>query len=110
MQEVVGRMDKTPDKSQMMETLVDPEISVILAELEDGEKGSTFLAEKLKISSDEIAKRLSPVIEYGFVGVKTNQYEHIYCVDKDKLDKFMESDDNFAGIVDGLTELDQFLN
>ena len=36
----------------MMETLVDPEISSILAELESGEKDSSYLTDKLHLSSD----------------------------------------------------------
>jgi len=33
-----------------------------------------------------------------------------FTVDKEKLNKIMESDENFSGVVDGLTELDSFLN
>jgi len=51
----------------MIETLIDPNISVIIAELENGEKDSIYLTKKLRLSLDEIKARLSYVIEHGFV-------------------------------------------
>jgi len=39
-----------------------------------------------------------------------NDGKEIFKVDLNKLNKIMESDDNFKNVVDGLTELDQFLN
>lgn len=94
----------------MMDALVDPNVSIILSELEDGEKNSIYLAEKLQISEDEIKSRLSYVIEHGFVIVRQDKKSTNFSVDRDKLNKIMESDENFANVVDGLTELDQFLN
>lgn len=98
------------DKRQMLDTLIDPNVSVILAELEDGKKDSHYLAEKLQISQNEIKDRLSYVIEHGFVIVTQSDKNTTFSVDKDKLDDIMEADENFDGVVDGLTELDQFLN
>ena len=54
-------------------------------------------------------KKLSYVIEHGFVRIKKDGNKTIFAVDKEKL-KIMESDENFSGVVDGLTELDSFLN
>ena len=98
------------DKQKMMETLVDPEVSSILAELEGGEKDSTYLKDKLQLSSSQIKERLSYVIEHKFVIIDQNNEKEIFKVDLNKLNKIMESDDNFKNVVDGLTELDQFLN
>lgn len=103
-------MNKDFDKRQMMNTLVDPNVSVILSELEDGEKDSIYLTEKLQISESEIKSRLSYVTEHGFVIVRQDGKNSSFSVDRDKLDKIMEADENFASVVDGLTELDQFLN
>lgn len=103
-------MSEDFDKQKMMETLVDPEISSILAELENGEKDSAYLTGKLKISASEIKERLSYVIKHGFVLVNQNDDKEVFKVDLDKLNKIMENDHNFNNIVDGLTELDQFLN
>lgn len=94
----------------MMETLVDPEVSSILAELESGDKDSAYLTDKLQLSLNQIKERLSYVIEHKFVIVDQNNENEIFKVDLNKLNKIMESDDNFKNIVDGLTELDQFLN
>jgi glutamate/tyrosine decarboxylase-like PLP-dependent enzyme len=98
------------DKQKMMETLVNPDVSSILAELEGGEKDSTYLESKLHLSVDQIKDRLSYVIENKFVMVTQNNGKEIFNVDLAKLNKIMENDDNFKNVVDGLTELDQFLN
>ena len=94
----------------MLEVLVDPDVSSILLELENGSKESSYLTEKLRISDNEIQKKLSYVIEHGFVKIKKDGNKTIFAVDKEKLNKIMESDENFSGVVDGLTELDSFLN
>lgn len=98
------------DKRKMLDVLIDPNVSIILAELEDGEKDFGYLTKKLQISENEIKDRLAYAIEHGFVIVKQNEQNVIFGVDTDKLNKIMESDENFDGVVDGLTELDQFLN
>jgi uncharacterized protein (DUF2249 family) len=98
------------DKQKMMEILVDPNVSSILAELEGGEKDSIYLVDKLQLSINQIKDLLSYVIEHKFVIVGQNNGKETFRVDMDKLNKIMESDDNFKNIVDGLTELDQFLN
>ncbi|HMK32840.1 MAG TPA: hypothetical protein VK431_04365 [Nitrosopumilaceae archaeon] len=103
-------MSETFDKRKMIEILVDPDVSVILSELEDGGKESTYLTEKLQISDTEIKKRLEYAIKHGFVIINQDKKNIIFTVDKEKLNKIMEMDDNFSGVVDGLTELDQYLN
>ena len=94
----------------MLEILVDPEISAILVHLEDGSKESSYLTEKLQMTDGEIQKKLSYVIQHGFVTIDRNGDKIVFTVDKEKLNKIMESDENFSGVVDGLTELDSFLN
>ena len=103
-------MDEHFDKRKMIEILVDPDVSIILSELEDGGKESIYLTQKLQISDTEIKKRLAYVIQYGFVIINQNENKIIFTVDKEKLNKIMEMDANFSGVVDGLTELDQYLN
>jgi uncharacterized protein (DUF2249 family) len=98
------------DRQKMMEILVDPEVSSILAELESGEKNIVYLTDKLQLSSHQIKDRLSYVIKHHFVLMEQNNGNEILKVDLNKLNKIMESDDNFKNVVDGLTELDQFLN
>lgn len=103
-------MNEDFDKRQMLDILVDPDVSVILSELEDGERDFNYLAEKLRISENEIKSRLSYIIKHGFVIVRHDGKNTSLSVDKDKLNKIMETDENFSSVVDGLTELDQFLN
>lgn len=103
-------MNESFDKQKMMETLVDPRVSSILAELEGGEKDSAYLTDKLQLSIDQMKDLLSYVLEHKFVVINQNDGKEIFKVDLNKLNKIMESDDNFKSVVDGLTELDQFLN
>ena len=103
-------MDTNYDKQKMLEILVDPNVSIILSELEDGSKDSLYLVEKLQISETEIKERLAYVIQYGFVKLDLGENKTIYTVDQEKLNNIMEMDENFSGVVDGLTELDQYLN
>jgi len=103
-------MDKNYDKQKMLEILVDPDIFMILSELEDGSKDSSYLVEKLHISDTEIKERLAYVIQCGFVKLDLDENKTIYAVNKEKLNDIMEMDENFSGVVDGLTELDQYLN
>ncbi|MEW6043288.1 MAG: hypothetical protein AB1608_03410 [Thermoproteota archaeon] len=96
------------DKAKIAESLFNPDVSVIMAELEDGAKESTHLAEKLAITQDEIRMRLAYLIETGFVTASGSPL--VYGVNHDKLAKFMENDENYKSVVDGLTELDSYLN
>lgn len=98
------------NKKKMLETLVNPDVSIILAELENGEKDSEYLSEKLKISSNDIKNRLSYIVEHGFVIVRQKENKIFFKADMKKLNDIMEHDENFSGVIDGLTELDQFLN
>ena len=107
---MVGNLSQNFEKRKMIETLIDPNVSVIIAELENGEKDSIYLTEKLRLSLDEIKARLSYVIEHGFVMMNQNNGKTLFRADMDKLNKIMESDENFTDVVDGLTELDQYLN
>ncbi len=103
-------MDEDYDKRKMIEILVDPDVSIILSELEDGSKESSYLTEKLQISDTEIKERLTFVIQHGFVRITQEENKTIFTANKEKLNKIMEMDNNFLGVVDGLTELDQYLN
>ncbi len=103
-------MDEDYDKRKMIEILVDPDVSIILSELEDGSKESSYLTEKLQISDTEIKERLAFVIQHGFVRITQEENKTIFTANKEKLNKIMEMDNNFLGVVDGLTELDQYLN
>jgi predicted transcriptional regulator len=94
------------DKAKVAGALFDQDVSVIMAELESGPKESVALSSSLGISESDIRTRLAYLIETGFVIMSGAAYS----VDSEKLAKFMENDENYKGVVDGLTELDSYLN
>jgi len=103
-------LEENYDKEKLIETLIDPDISIILSELEDGDKESSYLTEKLHLTDSQIKERLAYVIQHGFVKIAQNGNKTVFTADKEKLNKIMESDENFSGVVDGLTKMDSFLN
>lgn len=94
------------NKEKIIERIFDPNVSVVLAELENGGKESAYLAEKIGVSKDEIKNRLAYLIDCGLVKIEST----VYSVDTDKLAKVMESDENYENVMDGLTKLDSYLN
>ena len=103
-------MSSSYDKEKILECMFDPEISEILAELENEGKESDYLCEKFKISEDDIRTRLSYLIEHDFVKEEKKDDKTIFSADGEKLNKLVEQDRNFDGVVDGLTEMDSYLN
>lgn len=103
-------MSSSYDKEKILECMFDPEISEILAELENGEKELNYLSNKFDISENEIIEKLSYLIENNFVHKKKIENKVIISADGDKLTKMVEQDKNFDGVVDGLTEMDSYLN
>lgn len=98
------------DKEKIIESMFDPITSEILAELENGGKESSYLAEKAGISEEEVRERLSYLLKYEFVKEQNDNKKIIYYVDAQKLSKVMENDENFDSAIDGLTKLDSYLN
>lgn len=98
------------DKEKIIECMFDPVTSEILAELENGAKNSSFLVEKLHISENDIRNKLSYLIEHEFVNEEITNNKKIYEANAEKLAKVLENDSNFDNVVNGLTELDSYLN
>lgn len=107
---MVDELSKEFDKDKIIECLFDPVTSEILAELETDGKDSAFLAGKLKISEDELSDKLSYLIEHDFVKEKDTANKKTYYADADKLNKILENDKNFDNVIDGITEMDSYLN
>lgn len=103
-------MNDSFDKEKIIESMFDPITSEILAELENGGKESSYLAEKTGISDQEVRERLSYLLKYEFVKEQNDNEKIIYYVDAQKLSKIMENDENFDSAIDGLTKLDSYLN
>jgi DNA-binding HxlR family transcriptional regulator len=101
-------MSENSKNSKILEHLFNPDVSMVLVELEHGPKESSSLAQTLGISEKEIQERLDLLIGAGFVHV--NEPPLKYSVDSEKITKLMENDENYKGVVDGLAELDSYLN
>tara|TARA_B100000029_G_scaffold258914_1_gene255575 strand:- start:587 stop:901 length:315 start_codon:yes stop_codon:yes gene_type:complete len=98
------------DSNKIIDTLFDPEISEILAEMEDGPKHRTFLSEKFSIMPEELEEKLSYLIQHKFVHQNTSSDGIQYSVDSEKLSEIMESNHNYKNVEDGLAKMDSFLN
>ena len=64
----------------------------------------------MQLTDAQIRERLAYVIQHGFVKIIQNGNKTVFTADKEKLNKIMESDENFSSVVDGLTKMDSFLN
>ncbi len=103
-------MDDSFDREKVIECMFDPITSSIIAELEDGEKNSLYLAEKSSISEHEVGERLSYLITFGFILEKQIGEQSIFSADVDKLTKVVEHNENFGAAIEGLEKMDSFLN
>ena len=102
--------NNTDDNNKILEALFDPQNAEILANLEDGPKTSSELAETLGIKEEKLDEQISYLKEMEFV-IKTDKDSSIYySVDKNKLSEVLENEDNFQNIDNGLAKLDSFLN
>ncbi len=102
-------MTDAPDQEKIMDCLFDPDVSSILSELEGGPQDSAYLSEKLGVTAQEIASRLSYLIQHGLVEASGNGPVTYRIVEK-KLAEAMEHDENYSSAVDGITQMDSFLN
>ena len=103
-------MDETFDREKVVDCMFDPVTSSILAELEDGEKECSFLAQKTSISESEVLERLSYLIEYGFISKNSNDGKCTLTANSEKLTSIIEDGDNFEATINGLEKMDSYLN
>jgi len=103
-------MGPSYDREKVLDCMFDPITSMILAELEDGEKNSLHLAEKSSISEKEVQKRLSYLIECGFIDEKKIDDQSIFYANEAKLAEIVENGENFGAAIEGLEKMDSFLN
>ena len=90
--------------------LFDPKITEILAMLEDSPKSIVLISNQLNLDVIEIKTRLEPLVKDGFISFDESANDVIVSADIDKLGKFFEKNMNFDSTIDGLTEMDSFLN
>lgn len=103
-------MDDSYDREKIIDCMFDSITSSIIAELEDGEKNSQYLAEKLAISENEVRERLSYLIVHSFIIEKRIGEQSTFSANMDKLTKVVEDGENFGAAVEGLEKMDSFLN
>jgi hypothetical protein len=103
-------MDDYYDREKVIECMFDPITSLIIAELEDGEKNSLFLAEKSSISEHDVRERISYLVAHGFIIEKQIGEQSIFSADVDKLSQVVEHNENFGAAIEGLEKMDSFLN
>lgn len=103
-------MDDTFDREKIVDCMFDPITSSILAELEDGEKECSFLAQQSSISELEVLERLSYLIEHGFISKNSNDGKCLLSANSDKLTSIVENSDNFDTAISELEKMDSYLN
>ena len=103
-------MDEPYDREKVVDCMFDPITSLIIAELEDGEKNSKYLAEKSSISEHDVHERLSYLVDHGFIIKHQINEQHVFSADVDKLSQVVEHDENFGAAIEGLEKMDSFLN
>jgi len=98
------------DREKILDCMFDPITSMILAELEDGEKNSLHLSEKSSVSESEVHQRLSYLIECGFIEEKKIGGQSTFTANEARLAEIVENGENFGAAIEGLEKMDSFLN
>ena len=106
----LSKMDETFDREKVVDCMFDPITSSILAELEDGEKECSFLAQKVSISESEVLQRLSYLIEHEFISKNLDDGKCLLAANSDKLSTIIENSDNFDTAINSLEKMDSYLN
>ncbi len=103
-------MSDSFDKEKVVDCMFDPVTSSILAELEDGEKECSFLAQQSSISENDVLDRLSYLIEHKFIFKKSTDGKNKLSANSEKLNGIIENSDNFDATISGLEKMDSYLN
>jgi len=103
-------MDETFDREKIIDCMFDPVTSSILAEMEDGEKECSYLAQQASVSESEVLERLSYLIEHGFVSKNSDDGKCSLTANSDKLGSIIEHGENFDAAINGLEKMDSYLN
>lgn len=103
-------MDDTFNREKVVDCMFDPITSSILAELEDGEKECSFLAEKHSISESEVFERLSYLLDHEFIFKNSDNGKSIFSANTEKLTQIVENSDTFNATIEGLEKMDSYLN
>ena len=103
-------MGETFDREKVVDCMFDPVTSLILAELEDGEKECSFLAQQASISESDVLERLSYLIEHEFISKNSADGKCVLVANSDKLTTIVENSENFDDTINSLEKMDSYLN
>ena len=103
-------MENSYDREKVIDCMFDPITSEIIAELEDGQKDSKYLAEKSSLSENEVRERLSYLIDHEFIMESKQDQNTVFSANVQKLSLIVEDNENFGAAVEGLEKMDSFLN
>ena len=103
-------MDETFDREKVVDCMFDPVTSLILAELEDGEKECSFLAQQADISESDVLDRLSYLIEHEFISKNSDDGKCLLAANSNKLNTIVENSENFDSTINSLEKMDSYLN
>ena len=103
-------MDDSYDREKIVEHMLDPITSTIIAELEDGEKNSLYLAENASISESEVGERLSYLVVHGFIIENKIGENSTFTANLEMLSQIIDNGENFGAAIEGLEKMDSFLN
>ena len=103
-------MDEAFDREKAVECMFDPVTSSILAELEDGTKECSFLAQQSSISESDVLERLSYLIEYEFISKTFEDGKCLITANLEKLTSIVENNENFDSAISSLEKMDSYLN
>ena len=96
--------------SKVIDSIFDPEISEILAEMETESKHCSILSEKFGITPETLQAKLSYLVAHNFVNQSGEENNIMYSVNSEKLADFMESSHDYKNVEDNLTKMDSYLN
>lgn len=103
-------MSESFDREKAVECMFDPVTSSILAELEDGAKECSFLAQQSSISESDVLERLSYLIENDFITKTSENGKCLISANLEKLTSIVENNENFDSAINGLEKMDSYLN
>jgi len=103
-------MNESFDREKIVDCMFDPITASILAELEDGEKECSFLAQQSSLSESEVLERLSYLIEHEFISKNSDDGKCTLSANSEKLASIIENSDNFDATISGLEKMDSYLN
>ena len=103
-------MSDSFDREKVVESMFDPVTSAIIAELEDGEKECSFLANAALISESDVRQRLEYLIETGFITKRTDGEKTLFSANAENLTRIIEQNENFDSAIEGLEKMDSYLN